>query len=56
MQWWMRPGPSRACAIAKPPPSLAEQVLGGDAHVVEERLAVAAAGVVAEDRERAHDR
>ena len=21
MQWWMRPGPSRACAIAKPPPS-----------------------------------
>ena len=21
MQWWMRPGPSRACAMAKPPPS-----------------------------------
>ncbi len=21
MQWWIRPGPSRACAIAKPPPS-----------------------------------
>ncbi len=28
MQWWIRPGPSRACAIAKPPPSLADQVLG----------------------------
>ncbi len=21
MQWWMRPGPSRACAMANPPPS-----------------------------------
>ena len=21
MQWWMRPGPSRFCAIRKPPPA-----------------------------------
>ena len=26
MQWWIRPGPSRSWAIAKPPPSCAEQV------------------------------
>ena len=55
MQWWMRPGPSRACAIANPPPSSPSRFAAGQPHVLEQRLAVAAAGVVAEDRQRAHD-
>ena len=29
MQWWMRPGPSRACAIAKPMPSPAMRLEAG---------------------------
>ena len=29
MQWWMRPGPSRACAMAKPPPSSPMRLLAG---------------------------
>ena len=54
MQWWMRPGPSRACAIAKPVALAAEQVRRRHAHVVEDDLGVAAVRpvVVAEDGER----
>ena len=35
MQWWMRPGPSRACAIRKPMPSPAIRFAAGHAHVGE---------------------
>ena len=34
MAWWMRPPPSRRCAISNALPSLAEQVLGRHAHVL----------------------
>ena len=37
MQWWMRPGPSRAWAIRKPSPSPAIRFAAGHAHVLEER-------------------
>ena len=57
MQWWMRPGPSRACAIAKPVALAADEVRRGHAHVVERDLGVPAvvAVVVAEHGQRAHD-
>lgn len=29
MQWWMRPGPSRAWAMAKPPPSSPTRFVAG---------------------------
>ena len=29
MQWWIRPGPSRACAIANPSPSAAIRLAAG---------------------------
>jgi hypothetical protein len=29
MQWWMRPGPSRAWAMAKPPPSSPSRLVTG---------------------------
>ncbi len=29
MQWWMRPGPRRACAMAKPPPSSPSTLVTG---------------------------
>ncbi len=51
----IRPGPRRACAMANPPPLLAEEVLLRDAHVFEEGLAMTAAGVVAEDGQGPHD-
>ena len=47
MQWWIRPGPSRACAIANPSPSPEEDVRRRDADVVERDLGVPAVrGVV----------
>ena len=54
MQWWMRPGPSRSCAIAKPRAALAEQVVGRHAAVLVADLPVAGALVVAHHRHRAH--
>ena len=55
MQWWMRPGPSRACAIMKPSPSTGDQVRRRHPDVVEQHLAVALAVVVAEDLQVADD-
>ena len=55
MQWWMRPGPSRAWAIAKPGALLAQQVGHRDAHVGERDLRVPVLVVVAEHRHVAHD-
>ena len=56
MQWWMRPGPRRPCAISKPRPSPSRMVETGtrtsssvDLHVAVRRV------VVAEHRQRAHD-
>ena len=46
MQWWMRPGPRRAWAIAKPGTLLADQVGDRDADVGEAQLGVAAVLVV----------
>ena len=37
MQWWMRPGPRRAWAMAKPPPSSPSRFVGRHPHVVEQR-------------------
>ena len=51
MQWWMRPGPSRPCAMAKPLPSPQMMFSAGHADVVEGDLGVAVRRVVvAEDR------
>ena len=57
MTWWMRPGPSRFCAIRKPSPRLAEHVRGRHAHARVAHLAVRrpAPPRVAEDRDRAVD-
>ena len=41
MQWWIRPGPSRPCAISKPRPGPGDDALGRQAHVLEEDLGVA---------------
>ena len=46
MQWWIRPGPSRAWAIAKPPPSSPIRFAAGHPDVVEHDLGVAAVVVV----------
>ena len=53
----MRPGPRRACAIAKPVAFAADQVRRRHPHVVERDLGVAAvvAVVVAEHGQRTHD-
>ena len=51
----MRPGPRRACAIAKPPPSSPSRFSFGHAHVLPQRLAVPAALGVAEHGQAAHD-
>ncbi len=54
MQWWMRPGPRRACAISKPRPFAEQDVLDRDAHVLEVDLGVSVGRVVeAEDRKHA---
>ncbi len=37
MQWWMRPGPRRAWAMANPPPSSPRRFEAGTRHVVEAR-------------------
>jgi hypothetical protein len=42
MQWWMRPGPSRAWAIANPPPSSPIRFVAGTRTSVEDDLGVAA--------------
>lgn len=42
MQWWMRPGPSRAWAMAKPPPSSPTRFSMRHPDVVEDHLGVAA--------------
>ena len=55
MQWWMRPGPRRAWAIAKPPPSSPSRFVAGHADVGEADLAVAVLVVVAEDGQAADD-
>ena len=44
MQWWMRPGPSRAWAMRKPPPSSAMRFAAGTRTSVEAHLGVARAG------------
>ena len=56
MQWWMRPGPRRACAIAKPPPSSPSRFDDGHPDVVVDDLAVAVLVLPAEHRRRAHHR
>ena len=55
MQWWIRPGSEAGLRDREPATLLAEEVLLRDPHVLEERLAVTAARVVPEHRERAHD-
>ena len=55
MQWWMRPGPSRACAIMKPPRSGPSRFVDRHAAVLVADLAVAAAAGVAHHRDRAHE-
>ena len=53
MQWWMRPGPSRAWAIRKPSPSPAMMFSAGHAHVARSAISRVALGVlVAEHRQR----
>ncbi len=54
MQWWMRPGPSRAWAMANPPPSSPSRLRHRHTDVLEEQLAVALAVLVAEHRQGAH--
>ncbi len=58
MQWWIRPGPRRACAIAKPSPSPPIRFAAGHPDVAEHDLRVAAVVVVvvAEDLHAADDR
>ena len=57
MQWWMRPGPRRPCAISNPRPSPSSRLVGGHAHVLELDLHVAVRRVViAVDGQRALDR
>jgi hypothetical protein len=57
MQWWMRPGPSRPCAISKPRPFAEQHVGGRDAHILELDLHMAVRRIViAVDGERALDR
>ena len=46
MQWWMRPGPSRPCAISKPAPFAEQQVGRRHAHVLELDLHMAVRRVV----------
>ena len=54
MQWWMRPGPSRPCAISNPRPSPSSRFDGRHADVLERDLHVAVRRVViAVDRQRA---
>ena len=57
MQWWIRPGPSRAWAMAKPVPSSPMRLLAGHPDVGEAQLGVAAVVVVvvAEDLHAADD-
>ena len=55
MQWWMRPGPSRACAIANPPPSSPSRLADRHPNVVVDDLAVPVLVLPAEHRRRAHD-
>jgi hypothetical protein len=56
MQWWMRPGPRRPCAISKPRPSPSSRFAAG-ASVVEIELGVPVRRVVvAEHPQHAHRR
>ena len=45
MQWWMRPGPSRSCAMRKPSPGSPSTFVTGTRTSVVADLAVRAAGV-----------
>ena len=57
MQWWIRPGPSRPCAISKPRPSPSSMVEAGTRTSFERDLHMAVRRVViAVDGERALDR
>ncbi len=56
MQWWMRPGPRRPCAISKPRPSPSRMFEAGtrtfskfDLHVAVRRIVVAEHRQVAQD-------
>ncbi len=57
MTWWMRPGPSRFCAIRKPAPSSPSRFGDRHADVRVAHLAVRrpVAAAVAHRRDRAHD-
>ena len=57
MTWWMRPGPSRFCAMRKPSPGSPSDVRDRHAHVGEARLAVRApaAALVAHHRDLPHE-
>ena len=54
MQWWIRPGPSRSCAITKPMPSATEEVRHRHAAVLVADLGVVVV-VVAHHRDAALD-
>ena len=56
MQWWMRPGPRRPCAILEPAPFAQQNVLGGhadvdhlDFHVAVRRIVITEHRQVAQD-------
>ena len=56
MQWWMRPGPSRAWAMAKPAPRSPSTICGRDAHSAVDDLRVGgpAGARLAHHRDVAH--
>ena len=56
MQWWIAARSEAGLRDREAAALLAEEVLGGDADVLAQRLAVAAARVVAEHRQGPHDR
>ena len=56
MQWWMRPGPSRACAIANPPPSSPSMFSFGTRTFSNSVSQWPPPCVVPEHGQRAHDR